>query len=73
MSIELVTANDPRFDQLCHGQNARFPETKAEEASVVALCETSEDVAEALQRFVHKGLRPTGAFRRALLRGLCGQ
>jgi FAD/FMN-containing dehydrogenase len=59
MSIELVTANDTRFDQLCHGQNARFPETKAEEASVVALCETSEDVAEALQRFVHKGLRPT--------------
>src|SRR6478672_4800375 len=59
MSIEIVTSGDVRFDRLCHGQNARFPATAADRASRIALCDNSNDVAEALERFVHQGLRPT--------------
>lgn len=59
MSIEMVAPNDARFDRLSQGQNARFPENKTDRASIVALCESSDDVAEALQHFVHDGLRPT--------------
>lgn len=58
MSIEIVSPGDVRFDRLSRGQNARFPES-GDRASRVALCDTSDDVAEALQRFVHAGLRPT--------------
>jgi len=59
MSIEIVTPGDVRFDRLCHGQNARFPATASDRASRVALCDNANDVAEALERFVHAGLRPT--------------
>jgi FAD/FMN-containing dehydrogenase len=58
MSIEIVSPGDVRFDRLSRGQNARFPES-GDKASRIALCDTSDDVAEALQRFVHAGLRPT--------------
>lgn len=59
MAIELVTSGDVRFDRLCHGQNGRFPATEQDRASRIALCDNSNDVAEALERFVHQGLRPT--------------
>ena len=59
MAIETVLPGDVRFEQLSHGQNARFPTTDSERASRIALCDSSEDVAEALERFVHAGLRPT--------------
>jgi FAD/FMN-containing dehydrogenase len=58
MAIEIVSTDDVRFDRLSHGQNARFPES-GDRASRIALCDNSDDVAEALQRFVHQGLRPT--------------
>ncbi|MBS1799642.1 MAG: FAD-binding oxidoreductase [Acidobacteria bacterium] len=59
MAIEMVLPGDVRFDRLSHGQNGRFPENDHDRASRIALCESSEDVAEALERFVHSGLRPT--------------
>jgi FAD/FMN-containing dehydrogenase len=59
MAIETVLPGDIRFEQLSHGQNARFPATARERASRIALCDSSEDVAEAVERFVHAGLRPT--------------
>ncbi|MEG9436299.1 FAD-binding oxidoreductase [Edaphobacter sp. HDX4] len=59
MSIEMVLAEDVRFERLSHGQNARFPGKPEERASKIALCDSTEDVAEALERFVHAGLRPT--------------
>src|SRR5947208_1216260 len=58
MAIEIVSKDDVRFDRLSHGQNGRFP-ASGDRASRIALCDNSDDVAEALQRFVHAGLRPT--------------
>jgi FAD/FMN-containing dehydrogenase len=58
MAVEIVSPDDVRFERLSHGQNARFP-APGDRASRVALCDNSEDVAEALERFVHAGLRPT--------------
>ena len=59
MAIEIVSSGDIRYDRLCRGQNARFPATDQDRASRIALCDNSDDVAEALERFVHQGLRPT--------------
>lgn len=59
MAIETVLPGDIRFERLSHGQNGRFPATEADRAGRIALCDSSEDVAEALERFVHAGLRPT--------------
>jgi FAD/FMN-containing dehydrogenase len=59
MSVEIVTSDDVRFDRLSRGQNARFPASPADRASRIALCDNSNDVAEALERFVQAGLRPT--------------
>lgn len=59
MAIETVLREDVRFDRLSRGQNARFPATESDRASRIALCDSSDDVAEALERFVHAGLRPT--------------
>ena len=59
MAIETVQRPDVRFETLSRGQNARFPEKQADRASRVALCDSSDDVAEALERCVHAGLRPT--------------
>lgn len=59
MSIEIVTRKDVRFTTLNQGHNARFPPSAADAASRIELCDTSEDVAEALQRIISAGLRPT--------------
>lgn len=59
MSVEIISRDDVRFDRLSRGQNARFPATDADRASRIALCDTSDDVAEALERFIRAGLRPT--------------
>jgi FAD/FMN-containing dehydrogenase len=58
MAIEIVSTGDVRFDRLSRGQNARFPGSN-DRASHIALCDSSNDVAEAMQRFVREGLRPT--------------
>jgi FAD/FMN-containing dehydrogenase len=59
MAIEIVSSGDVRFERLCHGQNARFPANEHDRASRIGLCDNTDDVAEALERFVHQGLRPT--------------
>lgn len=59
MSIEVITRQDKRFPSLNRGHNARFPASTSDDASRVELCDNAEDVAEALQRVVSAGLRPT--------------
>jgi len=59
MSIETVTRQDARYNTLIKGKNARFPASKEDAASRIELCDNAADVAEALQRTVNAGLRPT--------------
>jgi len=59
MSIEVVTRQDPRFASLNQGHNARFPPSAAEAADRIEVCDTADDVAQALQRVVSAGQRPT--------------
>ncbi len=54
-----VTRQDSRYSVLRRGKNARFPATEADGAARIEVCETADDVADALQRAVHAGLRPT--------------
>lgn len=54
-----ITRDDTRYPILRRGKNARFPSTTSDEVARVEVCETAEDVANALQRAVHAGLRPT--------------
>ncbi len=59
MSIDLVPSTDPRFPALNQGKNnGRFP-TPETSAAAIALCETPEDVAEALEKTVAATKRPT--------------
>jgi FAD/FMN-containing dehydrogenase len=55
----MIDRKDPRFDTVKKGHNLRFPATDAEEASRVVICSNGEETAEALQRIVASGLRPT--------------
>ncbi|MGB6304646.1 MAG: FAD-binding oxidoreductase [Acidobacteriaceae bacterium] len=59
MSIEVVTRQDPRFASLNQGHNARFPPSLSDAADRIEVCDTPEDVAQALQRVVSSGQRPT--------------
>ncbi len=59
MSIEVVTRQDPRFASLNQGHNARFPSSAADAADRIEVCDNAEDVAQALQRVVSSGQRPT--------------
>ncbi|MEO6909590.1 MAG: FAD-binding protein, partial [Edaphobacter sp.] len=59
MAIETIDQRDPRFTTLDKGNNGRFPPTEADAASRILLCDNAEDVANALQRVVSAGLRPT--------------
>jgi hypothetical protein len=59
MAIETITPRDARFSTLNTGNNRRFPPTEADAASRIELCDSAEDVANALQRAVSAGLRPT--------------
>ena len=54
-----IDRKDTRFDTLKKGHNLRFPATDAEAAGRVVLCADAGQVAEALQRIVSSGLRPT--------------
>jgi hypothetical protein len=54
-----VTNEDPRYQTLKRSRNLRFPADDADFASRIELCETASDAAEALQRVVNAGLRPT--------------
>src|SRR3984885_4881700 len=59
MSIHTISRNDPQYNTLVKGRNARFPTSDADAASRIELCDNAEDVAVALQRAVSEGLRPT--------------
>jgi FAD/FMN-containing dehydrogenase len=61
MPVSPVTIDrqDPRYDSLKKGRNLRFPATDAEAASRVLICSSPWETAEALQRMVSSGLRPT--------------
>lgn len=59
MSIEIVTRKDARYSTLSRGRNARFPLSDRDAASRIELCDTADDVANALQLIVNEGLRPT--------------
>ena len=54
-----VTRDDPRFNNLKRARNGRWPANPADGVSRVALCLSPEDTAEALQRVVDGGQRPT--------------
>jgi len=54
-----VTQQDPRYLTLRRSRNLRFPASDTDFASRIELCESAADAAEALQRIVNAGLRPT--------------
>jgi FAD binding domain/Berberine and berberine like len=54
-----ITSADPRFALLHRSRNLRWDGNPAEAAAEVALCSTAEQAAEALQRVVNAGTRPT--------------
>ena len=55
----LVTHEDVRFNNLKSARNGRWPADPGDGISSVALCLNSEDTAQALQRVIHAGQRPT--------------
>ncbi len=54
-----ITRQDPRYQELRRGRNARFPSTDPDGVARIELCTTPDDVASALQRAVSDGMRPT--------------
>ena len=57
MAIKIVPT-DARYAMLRRSRNLRW-DNKAEAAAEIEMCETAEQAAEALQRIVSAGLRPT--------------
>jgi FAD/FMN-containing dehydrogenase len=55
----LITRDDPRFNNLKRARNGRWPASPGDGISRVALCLNAEDTADALQRMVNAGQRPT--------------
>src|SRR5882724_8617076 len=54
-----VSRQDPRFKTLRKSHNLRFPATEADSVASIEICQSPDDVAEALQKTVRAGLRPT--------------
>src|SRR5215475_8821665 len=54
-----VFPHDPRFETLERGNNRRFPASSADSVSRIEVCHTADEAAEALQKAVRAGLRPT--------------
>jgi FAD/FMN-containing dehydrogenase len=54
-----ITRGDPRYALLRRSRNLRWDGNPAEAAAEIELCETVEQTAEALQRVVNAGARPT--------------
>jgi hypothetical protein len=54
-----VLRQDPRYNTLKKGHNLRWPASEPDAVGRIEICETAEDVADALQRIVSAGLRPT--------------
>jgi hypothetical protein len=55
----IVNRSDSRFDTLKRGNNLRFPASDAEAPDRILLCNDAAEIADALQRVVAAGLRPT--------------
>jgi hypothetical protein len=58
MSINVVP-QDPRFQVLRKGNNLRWPASEADSPGRIELCLTPDDAADALQKAVRAGVRPT--------------
>src|SRR3984885_14729982 len=54
-----VTQQDRRSQTLKKSRNLRLPAPATDFTSRIELCETASDTAEALQRIISAGLRPT--------------
>jgi FAD/FMN-containing dehydrogenase len=54
-----ITRTDPRYAMLRRSRNLRWDGNDAETVAEIELCETAEQAAEALQRIVDAGMRPT--------------
>lgn len=54
-----ITEQDPRFELMKRSFNRRNAPSDADLVSRIELCETQQDIADALQRAVSAGLRPT--------------
>ena len=54
-----VLRQDTRYDTLKRGHNLRWPASAADGVGRIEICETAEDAADALQRIVSAGSRPT--------------
>src|SRR6201991_240262 len=54
-----VTRSDPRYALLHRSRNFRWDGNAADAVAEIELCETAEQAAEALQRAVNAGMRPT--------------
>lgn len=54
-----ILRDSPRFSIASRARNARFPSAESELAGRVEYCEDAEDVAQALQKTIDAGLRPT--------------
>src|SRR5271156_6892457 len=54
-----ITRTDPRYATLHRSRNLRWDANEAEGVAEIELCATAEQTAEALQRVVSAGMRPT--------------
>ena len=54
-----VDRSDPRYNMLKRSRNLRWPTHESDFVEEIELCETSEQAAEALQRIIRAGVRPT--------------
>lgn len=54
-----VLPQDPRFQTLGTGNNRRWPASAADTASRIEVCHSADEAAEALQKAIRAGLRPT--------------
>ena len=54
-----ITETDPRYKTLSKSRNQRWSDSLHQAASRIELCDSAEAVAEALQKIVGAGMRPT--------------
>ncbi len=59
MAIDLVSSSDPRFADLNKGRASGLFPTPETSAAQIALCQTADDVAQALEQTLKAGKRPT--------------
>lgn len=54
-----ITPDDPRYRILQRGNNHRFPASPSDSPARIEVCRTADEAADALQKAVRAGLRPT--------------